>query len=407
MQPDANGHDAISDLRTAMSPSNGGAAHGSTPLPPSGKRVLVQEKVAVSTADAEKENGQRPEVVSKVELQDWQVLTLGDALEGEDEAFDWVIEGVLLKGAACLTSGQPHAGKSLNWLAAALETVTCKKAWGQFDATKVRRVLFIETEDPKQVVRNRIRQLAKGLRIDPQRCPEGFFWVRPGPFDLVQMKAKLMSLLKSYEPDWCVISTLQGLLGARNWSSQSEMADVNATIVELAHKYCPIVLITHSPQDTNAKRAAGTITQAANYLTVMHFEKKVSEEATVTRVTMDCKLGDKAEFELRLQTEGKEVRRVTYQEQKPSKADLIRQEHKDNPEATVNEIADEVGCTPRYVRSVLKQPEPEPGPGSLTEFMKELWPLAKAKKQKAAPAASTPSAKSKRVRKFARRRRAR
>jgi len=294
----------------------------------------------------------------------WQVHTLEDALTGEDEPWNWVITGLVLREAPLMVSGQPHAGKSLNWLAAAMEAVIKKKVWGHFDASCVRSVLFIETEDPKQVVRKRIRQLAKGLRIDPKRVPKGFHWVRTGPFDLVKAKPKLVALLKKYKPDLVVLSTLQGLLAGRNWKEQSEMADVNALIVELSHDYCPIVLVTHSPRDKTAKRAAGTITQEANFLTTMHFEKVAAKSGngpTKTKVEVDSKLGMGMQFDLTLETEGDEVRRVVYGEHEPTKAEMILAAIKENRDATPEEIADEVGCSPQWVRKVLKVPETVPG----------------------------------------------
>ena len=41
-----------------------------------------------------------------------------------EEPLRWTINGLLLEGATNLTSGQPHAGKSLAWLAGAMQAAS-------------------------------------------------------------------------------------------------------------------------------------------------------------------------------------------------------------------------------------------------------------------------------------------
>jgi RecA-family ATPase len=279
----------------------------------------------------------------------WQLYTLNDALTAEDVPWDWAIDGMLLRQAALLCSGQPHAGKSLNWLAAAMGSVIEHKVWGHFDSSSVKRVLFIETEDPKQVLDKRIQQLAKGFGVDPGKLADvGFFYARPGPFDIanVMHQKSLKTMITNCNPDWCVISTLQGLIPGKNWKEQLDMARVNAFVVDLASKCCPIVMITHSPQDKSAKRAAGTITQEANYLTVMHFEKK----GLVTSVTVDSKIGESIKFDVTLETDGKEVRAVQHSEAVQSRQQAVIELRKANPDATQKQIAELAKCSLRTVQ---------------------------------------------------------
>src|SRR5436305_32531 len=103
----------------------------------------------------------------------WNVRTLADALAGEDEPPKWIIDQLLHEQSGTLISGKPHGGKSLNWLAAAMGAVIEHKVWGHFEAREVKRVLYIETEDPESLVKRRIRGLAKGFGIPPAEIPDG------------------------------------------------------------------------------------------------------------------------------------------------------------------------------------------------------------------------------------------
>lgn len=210
----------------------------------------------------------------------------------------WVIEDLLPLKGGILCSGQPHATKSLNWLCAAIESVTTHLVWGKYACPNVRRVLYIETEDPLWMIVERVQSFAQGLGITDL---SGFYLSRPGPFTLVDHEAHLLALVNEINPDWIVFSTLQGLLGGKDWKEQKDMGPVNALMVKLMER-APLVLITHSTQDTGVKRAAGTITQAANYPVTMHFAKSGTKKGFVN-VTGDSKMGVDLKFQLRLEVE--------------------------------------------------------------------------------------------------------
>jgi hypothetical protein len=289
----------------------------------------------------------------------WRVRDLSDALAGAGEKPPWVIEGLLLAQSATQISAHPHSMKSLAWLAACLEAVAKQTVWGHFDASSVNRSLFIETEDSQWVVEERLRGLAKGLGLKGVEDAPGFHYLRTGPFDLVRMEAKLAQVFDYYKPNFVVLSTLQNLLAGRDWKNQDEMEAVNALIVRLSSKFCPIVEITHSPWDPRQKRAAGSITQAANFLTALHFEKRVQQDSTFVHVTVNSKLGaEETDFTLRLETEGQEVRRFAYEGPgwpKGSKKDAVLAAIEDDPTASNQEIAERTGVTLRYVQDIRKE----------------------------------------------------
>src|SRR5579871_1870687 len=117
-------------------------------------------------------------------LDNWKIGDLSDALLGEIDKPPWVIQDLLLKQSATQVSAQPHSVKSLSWLAACIEAVATKQVWGHFDARQVNGSLFLESEDSKWVVEDRIRGIATGLGLKRVEDAPGFHYVRTGPFDL-------------------------------------------------------------------------------------------------------------------------------------------------------------------------------------------------------------------------------
>jgi hypothetical protein len=301
----------------------------------------------------------------------WRPRSLQEILSRTPQPPPWVIEGLLPAQSGILCSGQPHATKSLNWLFASMESVIHHVVWGKFPCQKVSRVLFIETEDPSWLVETRIHGFAKGLGLKPgdDLTKYGFYFACTGPFELTSCEEKLLALIDEVKPDWVILSTLQGLLNERDWKEQKDMGPVNAIMVRLQRRV-PLVVITHSPRDSNARRSAGSITQDANYLVTMHFKKADDKNTgTVISVVGDSKMGVELKFDLTLVTEsvktpdGKvstEVRRIVHGTHKETLAQTIRAYHKENPRAKPQEISDAVGTSPQYVRKVLRSPEPRP-----------------------------------------------
>jgi hypothetical protein len=291
--------------------------------------------------------------------QEWTVYGLADAVNAPAQKPPWRIEAILPAESAVLASGHPHALKSFSWLEAALEAAAGKKVWGHFESS-VESSLFVETEDPRWMIDGRIRSLAEGLNIKPEDAP-GFHYACIGPFDLVKSEELLCALLEKHRPGFMVLSTLQNLLNGRDWKEQSDMQAVNALIIKLSRQYCPIVLITHSPWNPREKRAAGTITQAANFLTTMHFEKRFDRKTreTFARVTLDSKIGaTETDFSLRVSVEEGEVRGIAYHctgLPKGSGRDVVLEAIQQDPSASTAEIAERAGISTRYVQKLMKE----------------------------------------------------
>jgi hypothetical protein len=252
-----------------------------------------------------------------IELHKWKVKTLRDALDSTVIEPPWVVEGLVLGECGTLISAHPKQMKSLSWLQACMEAPALHTVWGHFKAPNVGRALFIETEDPQWLVEARIRGFAKGLGLSPDDVP-GFHYVCPGPFDLLRDgKNVIPAVYEVYKPDFMVLSTLQNLIPGRGMGEQKDMGPVMSEVLGFARKLCPTVLITHSPQDPKQRRAAGTVTVAANFVIEGHYAGR-GDDGKLIHVQIHSKAGaGKSNFTLELETEGADddpsaVRRIVY-----------------------------------------------------------------------------------------------
>jgi hypothetical protein len=167
-------------------------------------------------------------------------------------------------------------------------------------------VLFLETEDPAWMVEARIRGLAKGQHIEKDDVP-GFHYACVGPFDFLGKDNRIEELVQKHTPKFTVLSTLQNLLHGKDYNRQDDMQPVMAGMIKLA-RLSPLFLVTHSPWDRRQKRAAGTVTQTANFVTAIHYEKKIARKTGMTfvHVSVDSKAGAlETDFSLKLETNGR------------------------------------------------------------------------------------------------------
>jgi hypothetical protein len=295
----------------------------------------------------------------------WAARGFQDAMRGSQGKPPWIIEDLLLAESATLVSAQPHAMKSLSLLGACLEAVTTKKVWGHFAAPNVDSVLFLETEDPAWMVESRIRGLGKGLGINEDDPVTGFHYACVGPFDFLGKENRIGELVQKHKPNFIVLSTLQNLLHGRAYNRQEDMQPVMADMIKLA-QLAPLFLVTHSPWDKRQKRAAGSVTQTANFLTAMHYEKKISHQTgkTFVHVSVDSKAGAlETDFSLKLETNGDlrdpgSVRKVAYIGKgwpKGTGKEAVLAELEEDPDASPQDIAERTGLSQRYAQQIIKE----------------------------------------------------
>lgn len=283
----------------------------------------------------------------------WKFKTLTEILENPPEPMPpWVFHGLVSQGNGTLVSSQPHGMKSYTWLQASMEGALGKPIWGHFPVSRCHKTLYLETEDPGWMVEQRVTAIANGLGItaDDARDAGCFTLGMLGPFDLVKAEREIRARLDKIQPDMCVLSTLQGLIVGRDWKEQKDMAAVNSLLVRISAQHCPAVVITHSPQDKKQKRAAGTITQAANYPTILHYDKCTTEQGTFARVHLDSKMGTNDKFRIRLvNTIPNKIRFVWSRDTDKDALEHYLLEH---PDESALEVAAQFDCTPRYVQKL-------------------------------------------------------
>jgi hypothetical protein len=215
-------------------------------------------------------------------------------------------------------------------------------------------VRFVETEDSRAVIQNRIKGLLRGLGID--RLPNGFSYQRIGSHNLVknfdEFRAGVLAPdKKGVTPKLVVISTLHNLIpGVDLKNPGGDLSVLNSFWTRLSDD-CPTVLLTHSPH-SGEKRAIGGVMQQANFESSLHFVK--SRDGRSITLTPDSKLsGDEKPFRLRIDVEDGEVRRFVYAP--PTKGEQVREYIAANPDATTGEIADALECSKKTVQRAIKE----------------------------------------------------
>jgi hypothetical protein len=332
------------------------------------KSIAEDSEVSGDGAETPKPKTHEPQPAPTRKPQpDWEIHGLTDAFK-DAESPPWVIKDLVMSGTITLVSAHPHGMKSLSWLAASMESVQTGKVFGRFEAPTLKNVLFVETEDPEWLVKKRIQGFAKGLKLPEGSKLPGFHYTCPGPFELIKQQKQLERLIEKYSLDLIVLSTLQNLLGGKSWKEQDEMADLMAMLVKVARK-CPIVLLTHSPQDRSQKRAIGTITLGANCATHIHSEKSDKGGSTYVHLTVDSKAGaSETDFSLLLHADRKDpdpvgsVRGLVYAgkgNRGRTKEQQLIEAIVENPNATVAELAKAADCDESYVRRIQKKLEKE------------------------------------------------
>jgi hypothetical protein len=319
--------------------------------------------------EVEAEQKPTPRIDADEKADRWTARGFQDAMKGSNEKPPWIIEDLLLADSATLVSAQPHAMKSLSLLSGCLEAVAKKTVWGHFKAPNVDSVLFLETEDPPWMVESRIRGLGKGLGLGEKDQVPGFHYACVGPFDFLSKDNRIEELIREHAPKFIVLSTLQNLLNGRAYNRQEDMQPVMARMIHLAES-APLILVTHSPWDKRQKRAAGTVTQTANFLTAMHYEKRIARKTgeTFVHVAVDSKAGAlETDFSLKLETDGSprdpgSIRKVSYIGKgwpKGTGKEAILAEVEEDPDASAGEIAERTGLSQRYVQKLFKERDEE------------------------------------------------
>ena len=143
------------------------------------------------------------------------------------------------------------------------------------------------------------------------------------------------------------------------------MQPIMASIIRIS-RLSPTVLLTHSPWNQKERRAAGTVTQTANFVTTAHYQKVMNRKTkeTFVNVVMDSKAGaQETNFNLKLLTEGdprepSSVRGLEYAGEGWPKGlgkAAVLAAIEDDPEASAKEIAERTQMGIRHVQKIMSE----------------------------------------------------
>jgi archaellum biogenesis ATPase FlaH/5S rRNA maturation endonuclease (ribonuclease M5) len=152
--------------------------------------------------------------------------------------YEWLVKGLICKGDTTLIVGEPNVGKSWISLSLAVAMADNRNTWIGHEVTNNGRVLYIDEENPHDVVYHRLRQLGasnldnlrylhrQGVRLDRN-------------FD------KLLDEAVAYDPSMIVLDSLTRF-HTRDENNAGEMAALfNDSINVLCRETGAAVIILH------------------------------------------------------------------------------------------------------------------------------------------------------------------
>ena len=223
-------------------------------------------------------------------------------------AYEWLVKGLICKGDTTLLVGEPNVGKSWVSLSLAVAMADGKQSWLGHEVCNHGRVLYIDEENPHDVVYQRLRQLGaenydnlrylhrQGVRLDRN-------------FD------KLLDEAIAYEPTMIVLDSLTRL-HTRDENNAGEMAKLfNDSINVICRETGAAVIIIHHTNkvqsDSSYVKTRGSSDigaavdsglearkQEGNRFNLVHFKSRRSRTGGLTRVEICDTIDGKVEFVL-------------------------------------------------------------------------------------------------------------
>jgi archaellum biogenesis ATPase FlaH len=222
--------------------------------------------------------------------------------------YEWLVKGYICKGDTTLLVGEPNVGKSWLSLSLAVSIADGTNTWLGHEVCTQGRVLYIDEENPHDVVYHRLRQLGaenfdnmrylhrQGVRLDRN-------------FD------KLLDEAIAYDPTMIVLDSLTRL-HTKDENNAGEMAKLfNDSINVLCRETGAAVIIIHHTNkvqsDSSYVKTRGSSDigaavdsglearkQEGNRFNLVHFKSRRSRTGGLTRVEICDTIDGKVEFVL-------------------------------------------------------------------------------------------------------------
>ena len=155
---------------------------------------------------------------------------------------DWMVEDVLAQGDIAILFGPPYVGKSVLTMALAVAVATGKSTFLGQSLNTHGRVLYVDEENPEQIVRQRMQRLG----LAPEHAKNVRFIHEQGVrLDNEQGRAKLLAEARNFDPVLIVVDSLTRIhTGDEN--NAGEMSRLfNDGIKPLARKTGATTIILH------------------------------------------------------------------------------------------------------------------------------------------------------------------
>lgn len=167
-----------------------------------------------------------------------------------DDAYDWVIPGLLERGERLILTGFEGLGKSMLTRQLA---VTAAAGLHPFDVTDIepRRVLMIDCENSERQSRRKFRPLAAASIVANHRVPDGALHLihRPAGIDLTEPADAewLIERVTAHRPDILIVGPFYRLhVGNMNEEAQARRAVKVLDIARTTGDGCALVVEAHA-----------------------------------------------------------------------------------------------------------------------------------------------------------------
>ena len=118
--------------------------------------------------------------------------------------YEWLIKGFLCKNDTTLWMGPPGVGKSMTVLDFAIHFASNKKEWLGMPLLRGGRVLYVDEENPADVVYNRLHALGA-----TREAMENIRYLHDQGIRLDKHPAKLLDEAKAWQPDLIILDSLK------------------------------------------------------------------------------------------------------------------------------------------------------------------------------------------------------
>jgi AAA domain-containing protein/CHC2-type zinc finger protein len=215
-------------------------------------------------------------------------LSVSDFMAGEEkDGIDWLVEGVVQRGANGMVIARPKSGKSFAILDLAIALASGQK-WLDFYVEKKVRTALVSREDYAGLTRNRYKKLAAGRNLTQAEL-DGWLYINAKGIkpkimlDYPEDVANLITDLKRYHTEFLIMDVMRVLHGAdeNDNTEMQKVIDVLNRIQDATGASLCLVHHDNKREDatiTERVRGASGIAGWAEF--ICHIESMEDEEHT-------------------------------------------------------------------------------------------------------------------------------